>query len=311
MPEENKDSQQQNNTTAEGRVSQNAAKENVSAQTGKKSTLKQIRTFQGDIAEALKREQSSMVSIQRAESRKQAAQPIHYVSPEEKARRRKLFSLILGTLILVILGSTGAWYTYNEFVRRTSPSESDTPVNRFITVNEEETIKLETISRDSIIRALASVSIDAGIRELHQVNLQPIYFTVDLLEALEVRAPGPLVRAFGPLFMLGVLGESRFIILGLESFESAFAGMLAWERDLAEDLGPLFSTRELLRSIPNASTPIFIDVTDRNKDIRELRVEGKTILLYSFFDNEKLVITDSLDTLRTVLDRLRREKLAR
>ena len=75
------------------------------------------------------------------------------------------------------------------------------------------------------------------------------------------------------------------------------------------DIGPLFSTALLLRDIPSES--VFIDITDRNKDIRALTYEEQPILLYSFFDSKMLIITDNIETLRTVIDRLTREKLSR
>jgi len=133
--------------------------------------------------------------------------------------------------------------------------------------------------------------------------------TVELLKILETKVPPNLARAFDPLFMFGTLGESHFLIIKLASFENAFAGMLTWENDLSQDMGPLFSTAELLRSLPPETD--FIDITDRNKDIRAITLGNQPILAYSFLDNNILIITDKIDTLRTLIDRITREKLSR
>ena len=109
--------------------------------------------------------------------------------------------------------------------------------------------------------------------------------------------------------MFGTFGESAFLIIKLASFENAFAGMLMWEKSLSQDIGPLFATAEFLRSVPPET--VFTDITDRNKDIRILALGGQPILLYSFLDNNTLIITDSMETLRTLIDRLTQEKLSR
>ncbi len=117
------------------------------------------------------------------------------------------------------------------------------------------------------------------------------------------------MRSFEPYFMLGTLGESRFIIFRLASFENAFSGMLNWEKNLPADLGTLFSTAPLLSNITTES--VFKDVIYRNKDVRLLSVptgpnstSTTPVLMYSFFDNKKLIITDNIETLQILIDRL-------
>ena len=85
--------------------------------------------------------------------------------------------------------------------------------------------------------------------------------------------------------------------------------MLAWENIMAEDLLPLFSASEELKVI--APGYVFRDVTVRNKDVRALYASSTPVLLYSFFDNNFLIITDSFDALQTLIDRLTRERLSR
>jgi len=148
------------------------------------------------------------------------------------------------------------------------------------------------------------------------VGDRPLLRTSEFLEILNSQAPGNLVRAFDPLFMFGSFKgslatdeTSTFLIIKLASFENAFAGMLAWEEHLAEDLGPLFATATLFKNVAPEST--FVDVIDRNKDIRMLMLGEQPVLLYSFFDNNLLIITDHIETMRTLVDRLTREKLSR
>ena len=266
--------------------------------------LKQIRTFQGDVAEALRTQEESLVSIQRAEHIKRG----DVKPPSDNKARNQSALLILGSLVLFALGGAGAWYAYNEFLVKTNTPTATAPATRFITSNTEVSISVSaSSSRDTLISAVSSASSNVVGGQLSHIQI-PLTSS-ELFQTLISQAPSSLVRAFDPLFMFGALGESRFLIIKLSSFENAFAGMLLWEKNLAQDIGPLFSTAPLLRNLP--PEPKFSDLTDRNKDIRVLKLEGQEIILYSFFDNEMLVITDSLETLRTLIDRLNREKLSR
>jgi len=133
------------------------------------------------------------------------------------------------------------------------------------------------------------------------------------LRILETDAPGSLVRNLKPVFMFGSLGGeniSSFMIIQLASFENAFAGMLDWESTLASDVGPIFPSAERLKNV--TSLTAFQDITDKNKDARVLYdPDGQEVLLYSFLNNDILIITDSIETLHTIISRLTAESLVR
>ena len=272
------------------------------------SPLKQIRTFQGDVAEALKRQEESLVSIQQAElARRQAGgRVMEQASSATNATKRKLL-LLAGTIGLLALGAGGVWYTYFQYLEQTAVPIVTTPENRFFSVDTEENLSVASTTRLDFINIVSTAqsSVVPGETKHFELNLA----TAEFFKILETRAPGSLVRAFEPEFMFGSYGQSNFLVLKLSSFENAFAGMLNWEENLASDIGPLFSTAQLLRE--STTTPVFIDVTDRNKDSRLLIANGQNILLYSFFENNILIITDNIETLRVLVERLTREKLSR
>ena len=270
--------------------------------------LKQIRTFQGDVAEALQRERESLVSIQQAEHlKKSSAPPAASTSSESSKRRTEFFLLFLGSLVLFILGTVGVWYAYNEFVSGAAVPIMTAPANRFISADTETNLTLTAVSREALINTIINAVGNVPIGELKHINLS--LSTSEFLQSLESRAPASLIRAFNPLFMFGAFGESAFLIIKLTSFENAFAGMLAWEKNLGQDIGPLFATAKSLANLPPGS--VFTDITDKNKDVRALASGDQLVLLYSFFDNNMLIITDRIETLRTLIDRLTREKLSR
>ncbi|OHA89614.1 MAG: hypothetical protein A3C70_02560 [Candidatus Zambryskibacteria bacterium RIFCSPHIGHO2_02_FULL_43_14] len=283
----------------------------------KETPLKQIRTFQGDVAEALKRQQESLVSIQRAEHLKNPTQSDTSGTLQDSDKKKKeFFFLFLGSLLLFALGIFGARYTYDEFLGKVSTPTIDTPANRFLSPNTEISLEPKLDSRSTLIDTLKSAVENVPQGELRHIILkqktgvrESLISASEFLRTLESRAPESLIRAFDPSFMFGALGKSTFLIIKLSSFENAFAGMLSWEKNLGQDIGPLFATAELLKNISHES--VFTDVTDKNKDVRALMLENQPILLYSFLDNNMLIITDSFESLRTLIDRLTREKLSR
>jgi hypothetical protein len=121
--------------------------------------------------------------------------------------------------------------------------------------------------------------------------------------------------------------KSVFVVVTTEFFQNTFAGMLQWESVMADDLKFLIFPDDV-RGVANtanqpssgissstASTsgraPLFTirgtfeDRIVKNKDVRVFKSDnGQVLFLYSFVDNNKLVITDKEATLAEILTRL-------
>lgn len=275
------------------------------------SPLKQIRTFQGDIAEALGQQKTSIFSLQQqAHAKNAAADRLAPELPKDFSGSRKIIMLILGTVVLVGLGAGGTWYAYSQYKIKTALPVITVAPNRFIRVQNSVTIDPLTLTRDSLISTVRTEQAKAllvGSVEEIQLNVK----TEDFLNLLQASTPGNLVRALDPLFMLGILGGSHtFIIIKLDSFENAFPGMLAWEPTLANDLLPLFASDAEGQNI--SATSSFSDITIQNKDARVLKdINSHTVLLYSFYANNYLIITDNEDSLRALIGLLDSQTLSR
>ncbi|MEK7187076.1 MAG: hypothetical protein AAB690_02165 [Patescibacteria group bacterium] len=284
-------------------------------------TLSQIRTYQGDIANVLNKQNESLVSIQQTEITKRRASGLPMESGP--AGHKKIALLVIGSIVLLILGSFGGWAAYREFVRKTTPPFTVVPESRLIRVSEEVglDISLASSTRLDFIKAIrekTDLPLEKGsirhivLSESSEPNSAEVS-TQLFLKILEAKIPSSLIRAFDKSFMLGVLGgeiPSHFLIIKVSSFENVFTGMLAWEANLAHDLGPLFATAEQLRNL--AGQTQFTDITSKNKDMRVLLDEGgEAIILYSFFDDHTLIITDKIETLHIIIARLNSESLSR
>jgi len=282
--------------------------------------LSQIRTYQGDVASALDTQSESLISIQQRESERRRA--TGEMSPPEHTGRERTVLLVVGAILLLVLGGTGGWYTYQEFIKKTTLPAPTVSLNRFVSVLEESKLEVSSTTPRSnlikLIREKTDASLPSG--EIRHIVLQEstsaessLISTQTLMRNLETRAPSSLIRNFDELFMLGTIGtetQSNFLIIKLASYENVFAGMLAWENHIAQDIGPLFQTSDQLRDIPSPNT--FTDIITRNKDARALLDPlGEVVLLYSFLDNNTMIITDNLEALRVIITRLNAESLTR
>jgi len=298
------------------------------------SSLKQIRTFQGDVADALHKQNESLVSIQRSEQAVKEARKVFTPpkTPEELAQNqsnKKLLLLLVGSLILVGLGGSVSWYAYQGYITKTALPTIEQIPNRLITSTKMINVDTSTLSRETFINKIKDERAqDISDGAIIQIQLQKQIATTttfistrDFLNLLESRASGSLLRSFNPIFMLGLLGAKpvnvgdgglvhTFILVKLDSFDNAFPGMLDWEKNLRDDLLPIFASEATFAT--TSPTTLFSDITIQNKDARILKdSSGRTVLLYSFFDNKMLIITDTEISLKTIVGRLNAEKLSR
>ncbi len=284
------------------------------------------------MADALSHQKESLVSIQQTEHEHlRQATGFTVASVPEKKRGSKPFVLFFGAFLLLAFAAFGCWYTYGEFVRKTAPPVVSAPTNRFFAVESSVNFNFASSTKEAFVEfsAANATTKPGAITQLvlrdGEGSAAPLTTTSNLFNKLGTQAPSSLIRAFDPLFMLGSLGlpdqamdtNSRFVVIKLSSFQNAYAGMLAWEQSIVTDItSALLSTVSLTQFMTAES--VFKDIVYKNKDVRALGVtiggEATTtapVLLYSFFDNQFLIITDRYETLDTLIERLTRDKLTR
>ena len=290
------------------------------------SPLKQIRTYQGDIAELLKHDSKSIESI-RQEERAKAARvaltaangPREAVSPEVQASRKSGLLLFFGILLLLAAGGGAGWYAYTLYKTKTAPPVVAVVPNAIIAPDSVADVEAINSSRDQLISLLQSKRSEVTSGHLSEVLLHSatssgILKTDSYLTFIQSRAPGALVRALDPVFMQGVLGDQKgghvFLLIPLDSFENAYPGMLAWEPDMRDDLLPLFASASSTDAVP--SETVWKDLIVENKNTRVLKAsDNTTALLYTFYNNSLLIITDNETTIKALLGRLNAQQLSR
>ncbi|HWU24334.1 MAG TPA: hypothetical protein VN086_01100, partial [Candidatus Paceibacterota bacterium] len=138
-----------------------------------------------------------------------------------------------------------------------------------------------------------------------------------LIRSMNLSAPDILLRNIDDTSTVGVIragSESRpFMILKVNSYERTFAGMLAWEPTMAQDLASFYppyppaasttATSSVAVATPPSTT--FTDAVVANYDVRILRdASGRSLLLYGYRGKDTLIIARDEAAFSALLARL-------
>lgn len=249
-------------------------------------------------------------------------------SPQIESVRRNARSLVLWSILFLFLAGAagiGYWYISN------STPETPAPVRvgraKIILADKEKALDASRLTRDTFITAftrerdaalaLSSFTLVTPTKPVQNTEgkTMPRALTAsEFLALLEASARSDFVRALAPEFALGIRGlptNRAFLIFKTNYYQTAFAGMLAWESSLVNDLGPLFGNTAdtapagTTSDVFTGRTTGFVDRTLHNRDVREaLGAGGTPLLLWGFADKHTLIITDDEDTFEKTAGRL-------
>jgi len=149
------------------------------------------------------------------------------------------------------------------------------------------------------------------------VQLYPAYATEENAQkpataeqvflVLNLHTPASFTRNV-PELTFGGVAQEPFILMKVQNFDTAFAGMLAWENAMSADLSPLFGDTVLATFDPSARTDtqvhdaFFKDAIASNKNVRILLdEEGHDRIVYTFVDQNTLLITTTRAALEALL----------
>ncbi|OHA86981.1 MAG: hypothetical protein A3A96_03530 [Candidatus Zambryskibacteria bacterium RIFCSPLOWO2_01_FULL_39_39] len=287
-----------------------------------KQKLSSLRTYQGDMAEFIKDKNESVISvavkekvrderreeqIEKVEEKIDLYHPIQTPTSNKKGFQINLTMIFL-SLLLIVGGSVGFFYAF-EFIKNGSPPKTATkeeiiPYNNLIT--------LANVTNVNLGEEFGKLSSSAGINivKISDANGESFQKIQDFLNFLQISPPSELVRTLRDEYALGVISQnevnSSFMVITVDDFGRAFAGMLDWEKSLEKDL--FFLSRELPKE-PEVQTDLeepiqptqpsetiftWKDVIIKNKDTRALVDEGgRSIIAYTFLDKNTILITDN------------------
>ncbi len=302
----------------------------------------QLQTYKGDI-ESVVRGGASVVSIASAEAERRSNAPLPASAPTTSNHEGGLrWAMIIGGVIL-LLGAIGA-ITF-VFTRPTSLPVAAAPTAPFLTVDESTLVAVpqgatqETFStqlqaaRQSTHLALGLIEWVAITRTTAAGEAPQLLPASELLSLLAPNAPQSLLRTLEPSYLFGIhsFDENQpFLILQVDSYETAYRGMLDWENTMQGDLSPLFVRTPSPKIKPlEADTSVgsptstsvgaasttpqqvqfvptnFVDKIVENRDTRAIvNAQGDILLLWTFLGRNIIVITTNEYTLKEILSRI-------
>src|SRR3989338_4351441 len=274
-------------------------------ETSPKPQFKSLRTYKGDVEEAITKNNYSTSSIFLAEQKKKDSTLIVPQKPESGARN-KFFILVGGILLLLgIVTLASIFFLKSNQKEVVIKSEAKT----ITTFSKEKILPIVNVSRDNLIGSILSEKQSFNLTVNSLLYINPINASGTpadvsfLLSILAPSMPPSLVRSFDADYMLGIYSfdtNEVFLILRTSDYASSFAGMLKWEENIPSDFVRLFSIPENY----STTTRVFKDESLKNKDLRVLKDEsGKSVILYSFIDRNTLLITKNESIFGAILSK--------
>jgi len=276
------------------------------------SSLKTVHTYADDMARAVKEKQGSVLKIAMAEEEKRREEYENF-NPSSKRNVAYIiatFFVICVTVGLVIFISA----KNNEEAK--IPNEYEAP-NRFniLLADEVRDIFVGELKKDQIYGLIKSVFEEEGaIRGA--LTLYPMVYestdiqvsSVEFLDAIGSAVSPQFKRVISPIFDIGVYHEDkpeRFFLFATTNFDTSFPAMLKWEETMYQEFAPFFGLPTTDANGNTLGNPIFGDRFIANRDARiVIDRNGNIIFLYSLLDQAHILVTDSPETMKTVVERL-------
>lgn len=268
-------------------------------------TLDNIHTLSSDTIEAIEEQKITQAKLiaRREQEEEQLRREREYRQQQAKAGRTYKVRNIL-IMLAVAVALFGLALGILHLVNKESQGTPVTPTQA------EDTLVLFDAKKE-IVFSLAEVRSAEDFKNKLLLEGTPVsggvtYYKTDpvIQGVVTILSPGmseDLLRGISDMFW-GGQSAGNFLVVKVESYERAYAGMLEWEATAGKDLAPLFG------SAPT-STAVFSDKVVANKDTR-IAHDGKTALfLYGFYNQNIIIFAKNEEVFKSVYDSLLRQNL--
>jgi hypothetical protein len=288
-------------------------------QNEKNNEVPAIRTYKGDVANFIKKEGKTLADIAIAEQNRKSRglNAFETDNSNQKASYKKIilaiiFLLLSGVIIMLFFFLKNKYFSSAN--SQNNQAQTTATPNTFEFGIKSKDLDLTNLNKDYVVGKIDNALKDSSeIFYLNITNEDQKISIKTLLESLDIYVPSELIRSLKNTFALGSLGGSaRFLILKTTYYPNAFAGMLKWENTIYKDLGEILDLKKETVDIKGTTTAsynlkpaTFYDTIISNRDSRILKdgVE-KTLLIYSFIDNETIAIASNENVLKILSEKL-------
>ena len=289
------------------------------------SPVVSLHTMKGDLQDAVKRDHISTVRAAAMEAQKRAeTQAPPAVAPVIARKSHRTLFLTVSIFVFLSLGSAALYAAYFVTTQTRSPAAHSSSI---LFAEQQTALPLDGKRADELKQSLATMTLSQGNGNGSILQIIPVISDTgttqtraatlqEFLYAIGVHPPDELLRALSSQFFFGIHATdipSPVFVIPVISYDHAFAGMLSWEPDIDGQLAPLFKqVSPYLPAVSTSSMPVartFEDAVMRNYDVRVLKDDtGSVVLYYSFPNPNILIIAASPNTFPEVLSRLQAQR---
>lgn len=285
--------------------------------------VKSLRTYERDVADSIRGGQTVM-SINRAAQKQKEER--HEISEQtEVVARNSLKTVISVVLILAAVATLGVVFFVG---KQQAPVAPAVVVRTIVSVDNTRDVTISSTSRETFINNIKKVLQDTRDpgegnqsvnKSLVALNLGKNITAETFFKSTATNIPASLIRAFNNEWLFGfqsLAHHEPFLIIGIDSFDNAYSGMLLWEQNMPTDLREIFLANNVAEVTSTVGTttvkqkvavPLkkqFEDKLVKSRDTRVLKNDqGDIVLLYSFIDTKYVVVTTNEDTFREIITR--------
>ncbi len=268
---------------------------------------KVVETYAEDMAKVIGDDQAGLIKkiIQQEEMNLEMK---NTMSPESVQNKLYMtLSFVFLALSLVILG----FFLLKKEASVVVPKIQFTPI---ISVDNASFVDIDGLSKDQVIDKILSTIKNSFIKT---GDLEGIYLSL-AKEPVGIRKFSAVLGSSLDLsndsivsdnFLLGFTNDTThnpFILLQVKSFQDVFPLMQSWEDKMYIDINKLFTPSQDI----DLFAKDFEDGLVENKNARILYDKnGGVVLMYVYLDDNYVLITNSKDTVRNVLDRVFSSKI--
>jgi len=282
-----------------------------------------VHTFKDDVQDLVRNKKMSFSRIAALESDRDERIPQN----EEKRDPWKTTMIISLAILFLVIGGVITFGTFYAYKLNTSPNLTPLLDPSIIFTEAREKIDITNTNKGGVMTLLADskrnvLSPAGSVIEFYITkfnysrNGQKTTYhlnSTDFLKTINASVPNTFIQALGPKYVVGVYVTDRnvpFLILTTKSYGYAFSGMLAWEKNIEENLMPFFSpSTDFTRPVSTQGNNTFADTVIENLDARILRDKNGNIrILYSFINRNTIVITTDVRAVVELAKRLRVQK---
>ncbi len=291
-------------------------KEEEQTQTGVTNKIPAIRTYQGDVNEYIKKEGKTLADIAIAEQNRKSRDST-MIEIDNSQKKGWVIKILISLLILCLI-SLGAFFLYN-FLNKLDPNFQDidktTPELLAFGI-KTKTVNLDNLSTKDLLEKINDQLTETGeIYNLKITYQEKVLPAITILETLGIYVPSTLARSLKEDYALGTIGggAARFLVLKISYYPNAFSGMLKWEEKIYKDLYSVLKLQKESSPLLNATSTsskdlkksAFYDSIISNRDSRVFKdANNRTLLIYTFIDNETIVIAPSENIIKNITEKL-------